>query len=77
MTYNGDVSEDIMTTFEISYEVFGSTCKYELVKDGKNVKVTNDNRKVNVTHTQFSGRSLMVFLKISPSHPFFIPFMQT
>lgn len=45
LTYNGDVSEDIMTTFEISYEVFGSTCKYELVKDGKNVKVTNDNRK--------------------------------
>lgn len=45
LNYDGDVSTDIMATFEISYEVFESTVNHELVPDGKNRTVTNDNRQ--------------------------------
>ena len=46
MTYDGNVEEDIMATFEISYDVFGSAVTHELIKDGKSVAVTNENREV-------------------------------
>jgi len=45
LDYTGNVAEDIMTTFEISYkDVFGSTISHELIEDGKNIPVTNENR---------------------------------
>ena len=46
MEHNGDVAQDIMSTFEMTYDVFGSPVNHELVKDGKNIPVTNENRQV-------------------------------
>ena len=46
MDHNGDVAQDILSTFEITYDVFGSPVQHELVKNGKNITVTNENRKV-------------------------------
>lgn len=48
MEYDGDIEADIMATFEISYESFGSTVMQELVKDGKNVTVNKENREVGI-----------------------------
>lgn len=45
LSYTGDVENDIMATFEISYEVFGETVRHELVPDGKNKPVTTENRE--------------------------------
>ena len=46
LEHSGNVADDIMTNFEISYDVFGSPITYELVKNGKEVTVTNENRRV-------------------------------
>lgn len=44
LDYDGDIAQDIMATFEISYEIFESTVTHELVADGKNIPVTNENK---------------------------------
>lgn len=49
LTYENDLKEDIMATFEISYEMFGSTVNHELIKDGKNVFVDKNNRQEYVS----------------------------
>ena len=60
LTYTGDVENDIMATFEISYEVFGETVNHQLVPDGKDKPVTKDNREVwsdPIVHSAMSVHS--------------------
>lgn len=41
---NGDVAKEIITTSESSYDVSGSTVSHKLVRNGKEITVTNENR---------------------------------
>ena len=54
LEHSGNVADDIMTNFEISYDVFGSPITYELVKNGKEVTVTNENRRVGIFFLYFT-----------------------
>ncbi|KAF9429612.1 putative E3 ubiquitin-protein ligase HTD2 [Podila epigama] len=43
-SFEGDVLEAYDRTFQIEYEAFGQTFQYDLIPDGANVPLTNDNR---------------------------------
>ncbi|CAG0920600.1 unnamed protein product [Notodromas monacha] len=45
LAYEGDVEEDMCTTFQISVDEFGSAKTYNLVENGADVMVTNANRE--------------------------------
>ncbi|XP_065669331.1 ubiquitin-protein ligase E3A isoform X3 [Hydra vulgaris] len=46
LSYNGNIKEDIMASFQISYsDMFGSTVSHELIEGGKDIEVTNQNRE--------------------------------
>ncbi|XP_039264835.2 ubiquitin-protein ligase E3A-like isoform X1 [Styela clava] len=46
LEYEGNVEEDMMTTFSIGYhDMFGTSRSFELKPDGINIPVTKDNRK--------------------------------
>lgn len=48
LDYEGNVEETFMQAFQISYQdVFGTNLTHVLKKDGEQVPVTNENRKVN------------------------------
>ncbi len=47
LQYEGDVEEEVMMNFVISYtDVFGNTISHSLKEDGENIQVNNDNREV-------------------------------
>lgn len=49
MEFDGDVEEQFMCTFALSYsDVMGVTCTHDLKENGKDIPVTNENRKVNM-----------------------------
>jgi len=64
LSHDGDISEDIMATFEVSYEVFGSTVTHDLVADGKNVNVNKENRE------EYVGRYADFLLNTSTKRQF-------
>jgi len=45
LSYDGDVSEDLVLNFTASVEEYGKVITQDLLPDGKNVVVTNDNRQ--------------------------------
>lgn len=45
LQYDGDVENDLLLTFQVSHNIFGRTIKTDLVANGSDVMVTNDNRK--------------------------------
>ncbi|GJJ76063.1 ubiquitin-protein ligase E3 A [Entomortierella parvispora] len=44
-TFEGNVQEAYERTFQVEYESFGQTFKHDLVPDGINIPLTNDNRQ--------------------------------
>lgn len=47
LDFDGDVESAFLCSFEISYsDVFGNHLKHELIENGKDVMVTNENREV-------------------------------
>ena len=49
LSYEGDIEDVFMQTFEVSYKgVFGDTITHELKKGGKDIPVTMENRKVRM-----------------------------
>lgn len=47
LQYAGNVEEDMLITFQISYtDLFGSPVSYDLKEDGDEIPVTEENRQV-------------------------------
>ena len=45
LEYEGDVKEDFMMNFEVSYTEFDVVKSVPLKENGKNIDLTNENRK--------------------------------
>ena len=43
--YSGDVAEDLLLSFEVSIEEYGKVITKELIENGRNENVTNENRE--------------------------------
>ena len=61
MEFEGNVEEEMMMNFVISYtDVFGNHLSHNLKEDGENIRVTNENRQVRsdfATGIRFINRS--------------------
>lgn len=63
LDYEGDVENTFLCSFAISYtDVFGSVLTHELMENGKDIPVTNENRKVIYDYlTQFCWSIFWLF----------------
>lgn len=48
LDFEGDVENTFLCSFAIGYtDVFGNALTHDLIENGKDIPVTNENRKVN------------------------------